>query len=281
MNTSRTRLTVTLTLASVVAAGGVGASAANAVDSQAEAALAPAKLRIVQHNTDQKLGAWNDVVAKVKTKDWDAVLVQEVCSGWVTKLQAAHPTWTINYHKQQDQSTCLGGHKGNVAIHVGAAQEWKKSYVVAGGKDFNLTCVVFNKAGRRVHACSTHLAVYGDNPVAVRLAQAKEIKGFTKPWIDSGHSVLVGGDLNAKSEDAALDPLFRYPTATSSGRFVEGNQLAKRSQARIGAVTTDGGRRIDHVFFSANRTPLSVGGTQSTENTTSGHKLLKVTTTIR
>lgn len=281
MHTSRTRLTVALALASVVAAGGFGASAATAVDSQAEAAAAPAKLRIIQHNTDQKLGAWNDVVAKVKTNDWDAALVQEVCAGWVKKLQADHPTWTINYHQQQAQSTCLGGNKGNVAIHVGAAQKWKKSYVVAGGKDFNLTCVVFNKAGRRVHACSTHLAVYGADPVAVRLAQAKEIKGFTNPWITSGHSVVVGGDLNAKSEDAALDPLFKYPAASPSGRFVEANQLAKRSQVRVGAVTTDGGRRIDHVFFSANRSPLAAGGTLDTDNTTSGHKLLKVTASLR
>jgi hypothetical protein len=79
---------------------------------------------------------------------------------------------------------------------------------------------------------------------------------------------------------AALNPIYKYPVVRSSGRFVEAAQLAHNSTQRVGEDTVPG-RKMDYVFFSANHTPLRVGGTLTYEEPQAGrHKILKARTTL-
>lgn len=276
MSMSKVRHGAALAAASVMVSGGV------AVATTTPAHAAPISLKIVQHNTDQDKARWNRVVTLISSGKWDAATVQEVCKGWKDDLVAAHPTWTIAYHEQVAKGDCPGGAKGNVVIRPGGGSRFGEAFDVPGeDKDFGIACVKFGKAGRTVHACSTHFTVYAESPKAVRLRQARRVKEITAPWIRDGHSVVVGGDLNTSPTAAALNPIYKYPTTRSSGRFVEAEQLKNRSTARIGRNTVKG-RKIDYVFFSANRTPLAAGGNLTFETPAKGkHKILLATTTIR
>lgn len=276
MTRTTTRHGAALAVATLAVTGAIGAATTTS------AHAAPISLKIVQHNTDQDKARWNRVVKLVSSGSWDAATVQEVCKGWKDDLVAAHPGWTIAYHEQVTKTDCPGGAKGNVVIRPGAGSRFGEAFDVPGeDKNFGIACVKFAKAGRTVHACSTHLTVYAENPKQVRLGQARRIKQITAKWIGDGHSVVVGGDFNTSPTAAALNPVYKYPTTRSSGRFVEAEQLRTGSTGRVGRNTVKG-RKIDYVFFSANRTPLSARGTLTFETPEKGkHKILKATTTLR
>lgn len=283
MKTSRIRHGAALAAASVALSGGIAATAPSA-----PAQAATVKLKVVQHNTDQDPARWAKVVALAESGNWDALTVQEVCVGWKNELQAKHPDWTIAYHQQQPKSDCAGGAKGNVAIRPGAGSRFAQAFNVAGeGKTFGIACVAFAKAGRNVHACSTHFSVYDANPEDVRLRQARRVKEITGTWIAKrNHSVVVGGDLNTTPSAKALNPIYQFPAGRSSGRFVEAEQLRLGSKQRVGRNTVEG-RKIDYLFFSTNRTPLSAGGSldlvsvKRPEDVKEPHKILKAITTLR
>lgn len=283
MSRSRIRHTAALAAAAIALTGAVGATTTAA--SAAEAA--PVKLRIVQHNTDQRDYRWNKVIALAESGNWDAVLAQEVCSGWQAALKDKHKDWTIVYRTQQKKSDCPGGSKGNVAIHPGPGSTFKKLLKAKGeDKQFSLVCVAFTKAARKVHACSTHFTVYAKNPADVRLRQAQRVKDITAPWIRKGHAVVVAGDLNTAPTAAALNPIYQFPAGRSTGNFVEAAQLKSKKGERVGGNTVKG-RKIDYVFFSTNRTPLSAGGTleliptKTDADEKQPHKILKAVTTLR
>lgn len=287
MSRSRIRHSAALAAAGMALTGAVGAMSTTTAAAATAAEAAPVKLRIVQHNTDQKDYRWNQVVAMAESGNWDAVTAQEVCSGWQAALKAKHPDWTIVYRTQQKKSDCAGGAKGNVAIHPGPGSTSKNLFKVAGeDKQFSIVCVAFTKASRKVHACSTHFTVYAKNPADVRLRQAQRVKEITGKWIRKGHAVVVAGDLNTTPSAAALNPIYQFPAGRSSGSFVEAAQLKSKTAKRVGGDTVEG-RKIDYVFFSTNRTPLSAGGTlkliptKTPEEPKQPHKILQATTTLR
>lgn len=277
MKVHRAAVAVASTIA-VVGGVAVVATAAPA------AAAAPVALAIVQHNTDQTKARWNRVVTMMESGKWDAATVQEVCVGWMQDLRAAHPGWSIAYHPQVAKGDCAGGEKGNVAIHPGNGSEFNQAFGVEGeGKNFGMACSVFSKGGFRVHACSTHFTVDDPNPEAVRLRQAGRVKDWARGWLGLGaeHAVVVGGDLNTGPKTTELNPIYKNPAASSHGDFNEAEQLRLGTTERAGRDTVSG-RKIDYVFFSANHTPLSAGGTLTFEEPTPGaHKILKATTTLR
>ena len=271
-----------VTASSQHGSAGVARTVEEDVAARSSAVAARVGLRVVQHNTDQVAARWNRVVKLAESGDWDAVTAQEVCSGWVTDLRAAHPAWTVAFHEQVAKDDCPGGTKGNAAIHPGAGSQFDEAFDVAGeGKNFGMACAVFDKGTHRVHACSTHFTVYDDNAAEVRLRQARRVKEMTGEWIGRGHSVVVGGDFNTTPTLAALDPVYKHPDGRSNGRFIEAAQLANGSTQRIGADTV-AGRKIDYVFFSANHTPLGAGATLTYEEPDAGkHKILKVKTSLQ
>ncbi|MEO7267711.1 MAG: endonuclease/exonuclease/phosphatase family protein [Knoellia sp.] len=277
MAQSRIRHAAVLTAAALATTGAVGAASTTTA---APAEAAPVGLRIAQHNTDQDPARWNRVVTLAESGNWDAVTAQEACEDWVVALRAKHPGWTIAYHEQTSNADCPNG-KGNVAIHPGNGSTFAAPFDVFGeDKNFGMACANFDRGGHRVHACSTHFTVYATDPTTVRERQAKRVKDWTAEWIGQGHAVVVAGDLNTSPNTAALDPIYKNPAASSNGNFNEATQLATGSTARTGDDTVTG-RKIDYVFFSANHTPLSAGGTLNFDEPTPGaHKILKAKTTL-
>lgn len=277
MTLSKVRHVAALAAVALATTGAVGAAVTTAA---APAEAASIGLRIAQHNTDQDRARWNRVVTLSESGNWDAVTAQEVCEEWVVALRTKHPTWTIAYHEQTANPTCPNG-KGNVAIHPGAGSAFAQPFDVFGeDKTFGMACANFDRGGHRVHACSTHFTVYAEDAAVVRERQARRVKDWTADWIGQGHAVVVAGDLNTSPNTAALDPIYKNPASSSNGNFNEATQLATGSTARTGEHTV-AGRKIDYVFFSANHTPLSAGGTLSFEEPTPGeHKILKAKTTL-
>ncbi|MGG5260677.1 endonuclease/exonuclease/phosphatase family protein [Phycicoccus avicenniae] len=272
----RTRpLLAALAAAGVTAAGLVGTTAAAPT---AEAA-GPTTIRVVQHNTDQHKDRFLEVVRDLEQGRADVGLMQEVCQSWVKDLKKKHKGWTVSYHEQTSNPDCPAG-KGNVAIRPGKGSVFAEAYNVPGeGKTFGLACVAFGFGGIRTHACSTHLSTYDTNAAVVRRGETERIKAITNSWIDAKDAVIVAGDMNSQPTSTELDPLYLYPASRSEGRFVEAGQLARDRKKRVGPDTHRKGK-IDYVFFSENHTPLAAGAKLAQEKT-SGHKILRVTTTLR
>ena len=278
MKTMRMRRGIGLAAAALLLSGGIGVTTTGSAPS-AQAAAAPAKIRVIQHNTDQKKWRWMKVVRQLEQGGWNAASLQEVCQSWVKDLRVKHPGWTIAYHEQTSNDRCPAG-KGNVAIRPGAGDVFAEAYDVAGeGKNFGIACAAFGFSGRRVHMCSTHFTTYDPNEAEVRRLQAERVKTITDRWIGQGHTVILGGDLNAEPTATELDPIYQYPEARSHGSFVEAAQLQAGRKRRVGAPTHDD-RKIDYVFFSSNTTPIGSGGTLRLEKT-GGHRILYATTTLR
>ncbi len=271
----RTRLTVTAVAAAVVAGGGL----ATTVTTAAPAEAAPKKIRVVQHNTDQHKDRFQKVVADLEAGRADVATMQEVCQTWVQDLKKKHKGWTVSYHEQTANKRCPKG-KGNVAIRPGKGTRFATAYGVPGeGKTFGLACVAFTFGGRRTHACSTHLSTYDTNAAAVRRAETERIREITNTWMAKKDAVIVAGDMNSQLTSTELDPLYLYPASRSEGSFIEAGQLAQKRKKRVGPATHRKGK-IDYVFFSANHTPLSAGASLAQEDTT-GHDILRVSTTVR
>lgn len=273
--------TRTRPLLAAVAAVGVAAAGLTAGISTAPSAEAagPTTIRVIQHNTDQHKDRFLEVVRDLEQGKADVATMQEVCQSWVKDLKKKHKGWAVSYHEQTSNTQCPAG-KGNVAIRPGKGSRFAEAYAVPGeGKNFGIACVAFGFGGHRTHACSTHLSTYDTNAAVVRRGETERIRAITTPWIDAKDAVIVAGDLNSQLTSSELDPLYLYPESRSQGRFVEAGQLAQKRKKRVGPATHRKGK-IDYVFFSENHTPLSAGGKLAQEPT-SGHKILRVTTTLR
>lgn len=277
MKQSKVRHVAALAAAALATTGAVGAAVTTTA---LPAAAAEVGIRIAQHNTDQDPARWNRMVTLAESGNWDAVTAQEVCEDWVVALRAKHPAWTIAYHEQTSNVRCPNG-KGNVAIRPGNGSTFAEPFEVFGeDKDFGMACANFDRGGHRVHACSTHFTLDAQEATLVRERQAKRVKTWAAEWTSQGHAVVVAGDLNTSPGTTALDPIYKNPAGTSNGNFNEATQLETGSTARTGEYTVTG-RKIDYVFFSANHTPLSAGGSLTFEEPTAGaHKILKAKTTL-
>lgn len=277
----------------LMAASIPAAMQANAAPAEANAAAARTPIAVVQHNTDQIRSSFQKVVALGSTHD--VLLAEEVCETWTKEVKNSHPQWTVSFHPQKETakgktSRVCGGEskwKGVVAIHTGAggASAQQFSFYAKGespdpDQNFGMACVKFTKGGTDVHGCATHLQVYGDDDMAHRTHQTGRIKQITDPWITRGHSVIVGGDFNARPDSAPLTNMYK---PRGDGEFVEAHQLKTGEPARTGARTASWGK-IDYVFYSANNTPLKSGGSLSLVDTRpnkKSHLMIKSTATLR
>jgi len=205
----------------------------------------------------------------------------------------------VSFHRQKithrktkekpNQRLCDGDSKwkGVVAIHSGAGKASAQEFSFYGAgqspdpdQDFGMACVKFTKGGTDVHGCATHLQVYGDDDMSDRTHQTGRIKQITDPWIAKGDSAIVGGDFNAKPDSAPMTNMYQPGGA---GAFVEAAQLKSGKAARTGPNTV-GGRKIDYIFFSSNKTPLKSGGQLvqvDTRPNKPSHMMLKATASLR
>ena len=226
----------------VVAAGLPAAVQASAAPLDESVAAARTPIKVVQHNTDQIRSSFQKVVALGGTHD--LLLAEEVCETWVKDVKAAHPAWTVSFHRQKithrpttekpNQRLCAGDSKwkGVVAIHSGAGKASAQEFSFYGAgqspdpdQDFGMACVKFTKGGTDVHGCATHLQVYGDDDMSDRTHQTGRIKQITDPWIAKGDSAIVGGDFNAKPNSAPHD---EHVPARRSGRVRRGGPAQER-----------------------------------------------------
>ncbi|MGX9902031.1 endonuclease/exonuclease/phosphatase family protein [Arthrobacter sp. SA17] len=260
-------------LRALLAAGLTAVLCAGATATALPAVAAETKLRVVQHNTDQKEQRWNDVLKLADNND--VLLAEEVCEVWYEKAKMAHPGWTFSLHRQtltpgaEGAATCPESEngtkegktwKGLVAVHTGKGDIKDIDFYGAEvnkekGKIFGMACVDFRKAGKKVMACATHLELGSE---AVRTEQTQKIKKITKEWIKKDFAVVVGGDFNSQPGTDPMSNMYQYGVG-SEGKFVEGHQLKTGEPARTGKNTVDG-RKIDYVFFDAKHTPLKSGG---------------------
>lgn len=287
------RVMTTVMATGLMAASVPAAMQADAAPMESDAAAARTSIAVVQHNTDQFRSSFQEVVALGGSHD--VLLAEEVCETWAKEVESSHPQWTVSFHRQRKtakgktERVCDGASKwkGVVAIHTGAggADARQIPYYAEGAspdpdQDFGMACVKFTKGGTKVHACATHLQIYGDKDMAHRTHQTLRIKAITDRWIAEGDSVIVGGDFNARPDDAPMTNMYK---PKGDGEFVEAHQLTTGQPARTGRRTAKWGK-IDYIFYSANRTPLKSGGTISLVDTRpdeKSHLMIKSTATLR
>lgn len=296
-------------LAATVATGVITTAAWPLVSGADAAERGAENITVVQHNTDQNRNAMREAVKKAKSTNAQGITLQEICANWLPELQK-NRGWTIA--SKASKPIDPGHHTGgcgdgvdvlDVAIWTGGKGGGKAALPLTKDGGFvregetnpipvrtpHLVCVSFGKKPVK-HVCSTHLVAF-ENPAApVRATQAAEVAQYAAKWTGKGHSVVVGGDLNTQPKNSALNSMYANGPS-SSGHFVEAEQLRTSSAARGGRITTDvkvnkktgkktNRGKIDYLFFSDNHTRLNSGGKTSIVRTKSGHHMLVTTARI-
>ena len=270
-------------LATGLAVSGFAAQAPYAGQDEVVPAAAGKKLIVIQQNTDEKKVTFDRVLATADKKGAkaDAITFQEVCESWVTALPKKW-TWKFGATKA---GACDDGTAKGVAVLA------RSKFTQRGGDAFDLrkdkgrtpklACLYFDKGGLRHDVCSTHLVAYGrprmdQDAEKIRLKQAKQIKKRTNGWIEQGHLVVLGGDLNAPPRKDPLTHL--YATPNGKGKFTEAAQLGGKGGKRGGKITSVGrNQKIDYLFFSRNHVPASNAGGLTLKKhgaAGAGHKML-------
>ena len=237
-----------------------------ATDLTPVAAKKKKRMKVVQQNTDAKKTSFDAAVSKARTAH--AITLQEVCKSWVDG--AKQPGWTVKFTATTEAKKCDNGTKLKGVAVIVPKKVKKVSFSKFKlkkdiGRTPKLLCVNYTRKGLRTHVCSTHLVAYNQpqdngpkqNADKIRRKQVTQIRNKTRKWTSKGHLVVVGGDFNAVPKSRELDAMY-------AGQFTEVNQLNGKG-GRQGEITTDPGkdgnsRKIDYVFFSRNRVPISNWG---------------------
>lgn len=267
-------ISTSLVASALVAAGytststesGAGAADVVAADLTPVAAKKKKRMVVIQQNTDAKKLTFDAVMEKAGSAH--AITLQEVCKSWVDA--AKKPRWTVKFtpttkEKKCDNDTKLKGVAVIVPKKVKKVSFSKFKLKKDLGRTPKLLCVNYTRNGVRTHVCSTHLVAYNQpkdngpkqNADKIRRKQVTQIRNKTRKWTRKGDLVVVGGDFNAVPKSREMDAMY-------AGQFTEVNQL-KGKGGRQGETTTDPGkngnsRKIDYVFYSRNRVPISNWG---------------------
>lgn len=236
------------------------------------AAAATASVTIIQHNVEKKWSPIQAAVNEANAKNAEGITLQEVCKSDFRTLKKDHPNWTVVYTETRANRCPVDG----VDQGVGVVVVWRKGNDGArknkwlpkdDGRTPRLLCIAYRSKGKR-YICSTHLALDAE----VRLKQTGKIKRITSTWIEDGASVIVGGDFNAKPNQAPMDKMYKIDGG--NGRFTEADQ---KNGKREGDATASRDRKIDYVFYSVNRTKGGQAQGITTTPTDSDHRMLTAT----
>jgi len=247
------------------------------------------RLVVVDHNIERRPAALAAALRRAARVDARMITLQEVCWWQVRDLRTKHPDWSIAYQADNRSGRCqertaLGtlserNDLGNVAIRTGGTRTRTVVHVfksqVSRRGNRGVACLQW-RVRVTIDLCSTHLLHVGkikaQQPVLLR--QARQLSTFTRRLTARGHLVVLGGDFNAAPGSRPLDYFY---TVNGEGRFVEATSCqrgilrCRRSQG----ITLDGGeRKIDYVFFSANRTPPGAPHGLEITRTVSDHHML-------
>lgn len=264
MRTHRTTTTRRRAALAALAAG--FAVAAPLLGPAAPAQAAPGSLVVVDHNIEKRAGVLDRALEEARQRGAQVLTLQEVCQTDAEALEAARTGWSVNFTPSRPAGCGTRGDVGTMVVWRGAAGALERDYLLTrdGERTPHLTCLRFGSAPVR-HVCSVHLV--SEDPGGIRAQQTADIKSLTREWIEKGHLVVVGGDFNAAPGKPEMNSMF---ARGGDGRFVSAHELKGRAES-----TTDSGRHIDYVFFSANR--AGSGGLQVIP-TGSDHHLLVATT---
>jgi hypothetical protein len=254
---------------------------------------ATAEIRVVTHNVWKQQTAIQRAMNKADAIDAQVVMMQELCP-W--HLQWLNDTYGNKYTigsvaaKRPAQGGCLlpdGVNQAvpfDVVIWRGGKGGAVKTYDALGGPadapGNKLVCVKFEKGGVPVHACSVHLisADWTDaagvlhDGVVVREQQATGLKRIARDeWFDGGknHFGIFAGDFNSTPDKEPMNKLYAGQLG-GGGDFVEYN---RHGNSRDGRMTGDT-RKIDYVFFSANRAPVNGAAVDIIETDSDHHMVV-------
>ena len=239
------------------------------------AGKANATIRVVTHNVWKQPSAIQRAINKAEAIDADVIALQELCPGQKDAIVNTYGSqWSIGVVAANRPA--LGGcplpdGSQEVPFDLVAFRGkggTPKAYDSIGGPERapgnKLVCVKFERGGVPVHACSVHLisADWTDpvtgiayNGEAVRQQQATGLKRIAQDWFsgNQNHFGILAGDFNSGADQDPMDKIYSGQLG-GSGDFVEYN---RNGNSRNGRVTVDKtSRKIDYIFFSANRAPV-------------------------
>lgn len=268
-------------------------------------AQAATKFIVVQHNVEKNGAAITHALAKAHSLGAQAVTLQEVCASDVPLIQnyaaSVGQTWSV--HAQQSRTAGCGtrGDVMTVAVRTAAGADnvvrslsQDESVNDDGSlhtRQQELVCVRWTDTSVRT-VCSVHVAlgkayVVGNPTLNARKTQIKEIKDITATFIGNGQLVVVGGDFNAVPKDPVLNRMYARGVDedgnSPNGNFFEAAQLEGQTSNRGGNATDQSGKRkIDHVFFSNNKTPWTqTGAAFNALDSPSDHQLVVAKATVQ
>lgn len=267
-------------------------------------AQAATKFIIVQHNVEKNDAAVTHALKKAHDLGAQAVTLQEVCASDLPVIQAyaasINETWSVHAQQSRTDGCGAGDDVTTVAIRTAPGAEnvvrtlsQDESVNADGSKHTRqqeLVCVRWGSAPVRT-VCSVHVAlgkayVVGNPSLNARQTQIKEIKDYTADFIGNRQLVIVGGDFNAVPKDPVLNRMYARGQDNEgqapNGSFFEAAQLEAQSATRGGNATDQTGKRkIDHVFFSNNRTPWTQSGAAfNALDSPSDHQLVVAKATV-
>lgn len=223
--------------------------------------------RICQYQGD--VATWTSAVtAQVTTVDADVLMLQELCAGQFTRLEAALAprgyvtffagSYTPGGCRKWGTDTRFGN---GLLIRAPSAALVEAELTVPGGLEpRGLQCARAIVGGRTTLVCNTHLAQYmgSDNGAA-------EVLDHVDDWANGG-PVVLGGDFNAQPSYEALQVLRRGTPDTGAFAEVDGTDrgwftadcLAVAATACASGQPTAGDgtpdqpyRKFDHILVTA------------------------------
>ncbi len=265
-----------------------------AATSSARSARAPAasqavsRLRVVNHNIEKRSVALDRALKAAAVTDAAVITLQEVCWWQSDQLMATHPGWTVAWKPERNRDKCrrraegdtlLGAERkvGNVAIYTGGPGGDASAYTFNTQRiksdRVGMACVTWTD-GARHRACSVHLiSPLNSREAGVRTKQARDARRITDHWLAKDDLVVVGGDFNAVPIRKTMEYLYAY-RGRGSFRESSARSLGAR-ECRCRQPTMDGRRRkVDYIFFSANRTGPRDFRRLRTVKTVSDHHML-------
>jgi endonuclease/exonuclease/phosphatase family metal-dependent hydrolase len=234
--------TVLLGLAACSAAQGDDFEDDPSADESAVKGQKGVHFEVLQHNigagTENDPGAKSlaSTFAEIDSRKPDVVMLEEVCASQVPLIKAKYPKWNVYFSQMSAAHPGCLGPKGQVlatdhAMSDVTIQDLGDVDPVMS-KHFTLLCGAVAMGGKKVYSCVTHLRAGGSTPETDSLAtqararQVLKIKTLLRDRLQTTQAVVVAGDLNARPEEALLDPLYRVTRsgAGNGGLFDEADQ---------------------------------------------------------
>lgn len=219
-------------------------------------------------------GKIKELVDRVrKDKSIAVVMIQETCDGLHSKpLQAAlnraaSGEWVVRHRTAKSPGTdnlvrCPRSNKpeAGVAIAMKKLPGNDLVYDNQGNPGWDMTfnstseprgkhtqgAACIEDRGNKLLACTSHFANENADPSkAMRRASARDFRNQARSWQNGGYRTIIGGDLNLKPGDRAIQPLYdgNFEADSDEKCTTTGPWFLKGCRNVAGA-------KLDYIFFS-------------------------------